>query len=429
MRAVLLCSGLATRMGGKVKPLIKVGGREVLYRTITLLKKYGVQEFIVVVNRRNRQPIEEFLKSMGVKYRIIVNEHPERGNGYSLYLAKDAVKGRFVLVMGDHIFGEDFVRDAIVGEGVVCDRTPGYVRVDEATKVLTENGRVKEIGKNLRDYCCVDTGFFVLDESVFKVAEEALMEKDAVELSEVVRRAGLKVHNVDGRFWMDIDTMEDVERAERALFSLAVKQGEDGFVSRTINRKISTRISRAIVNRIEPIHATILSFIAGVLSALSLFVSIPLAGVLYQISSILDGVDGEIARVAMKTSKTGGWIDSILDRVVDFLFLALLAFLTMQTRSEFLIAMLAIFGSFMVSYVSEKYKAEFGESVYRRVRVWIPGKRDERIFLVMLFCLMYPAVDMLFLFALLALLTIGRVVEVAVRAYMTLNKDKKNGEC
>ncbi|NOY10577.1 MAG: NTP transferase domain-containing protein, partial [Archaeoglobi archaeon] len=57
MKAVLLCSGLATRMGGRIKPLVKVGGREILYRTITLLRTHGIDEFVIVVNRKNKEAI------------------------------------------------------------------------------------------------------------------------------------------------------------------------------------------------------------------------------------------------------------------------------------------------------------------------------------------------------------------------------------
>jgi len=89
----------------------------------------------------------------------------------------------------------------------------------------------------------------------------------------------------------------------------------------------------------------------------------------------------------LNISKKGGYIDSILDRFVDFLFLAVIALLYPETA---IIAIFAVFGSLMVSYTSEKYKAEFGESVSGRFRIlnYIPGKRDERIFLIMIFCLL-----------------------------------------
>jgi len=415
MKAVLLCSGLARRMNGQVKPLIKVGGREILYRSMKLLKKNEVDEFVVVVNRKNREAIEDFLKDSGFKFDIVLNEAPERGNGYSLYLAKNSVSGRFILAMGDHVFGESFVEKAVKGEGIVCDRNPKYIDLSEATKVKIKEGKVADIGKNLDDFDCFDTGFFILDENIFGVAEELVREREVVELSDVVKKAELDVHFVDGELWMDVDTPEDVRKAEDALFKEAGKGRGDGFVSRHFNRKISTRISRALAERVDPNQATLLSFIVGIASSIILSFSIPAAGILYQISSILDGMDGEIARVTMKTSRVGGVIDSILDRVVDFLFLSILAVMTLSTKVEFFTAFLAVFGTLMVSYISERYKGEYMEGFYSRFSVVIPGKRDERIFIVMLFCLLQPYVSMFYLFLLLAVLTNLRAAEMVFR--------------
>ena len=156
---------------------------------------------------------------------------------------------------------------------------------------------------------------------------------------------------------------------------------------------------------------TVVSFLAGILSSLLIFLSIPIAGVVYQISSILDGCDGEIARASLSTSKKGGYIDSILDRFVDFLFLSVLALLYPETLK---IALFAVFGSVMVSYSTEKYKAEFGESIYGKIRImeYLPGKRDERIFLVMVFCLLswLNSIWIYWMFWAIAVLSIFRVV-------------------
>ncbi len=412
MKAVLLCSGLARRMNGQVKPLIKVGGREILYRSMKLLERHGVNQFVVVVNRKNRERIEKFLKESGFKFDIILNEAPERGNGYSLYLAKNRISGRFILAMGDHIFGEKFVEKAVKGSGIVCDRNPKYIDLSEATKVKVNAGRVADIGKQLDDFDCFDTGFFILDESIFDAAEELVKEREVVELSDVVKRARLGVHFVDGELWMDVDTPEDVRRAEDALFREAGKGKGDGFVSRHLNRKISTRISRVLAGKVNPNQATLLSFLSGIASSALLFFSIPVAGVLYQISSILDGIDGEIARVTMKASRMGGVIDSVLDRIVDFLFLSILAVLTLSAKVEFFTAFLAVFGSLMVSYISERYRGEYLEGFYSRFSVLVPGKRDERIFIVMLFCLIQTHVSIFYLFLLLAILTNLRAAEM-----------------
>ncbi len=414
MKAVVLCSGLATRMGGVVKPIIKVAGREIIYRTLKTLQDNGVDEFIIIANKINKNALTKFLEENGFKFKIVVNEQPERGNGYSFYLSKDFVDGRFILVMGDHVFEEDFVKNALKLDGMICDQNPKFVNVEEATKVLVKNGRVADIGKHLDNFTCIDTGFFILTKDAFSTAEKLIREKKVVELSEIIKEAKVKVSTLNGYFWMDIDTPEDVKRAKKIIVRRSVKGGEDGFISRHLNRKISLLISEKLIDRIDPIHATIISFLVGILSSLVVFFNVPLSGIIYQISSILDGVDGEIARAALKTSKTGGWLDSILDRYVDFLFLTCLA-VTSLFSYEWIFALFAIFGSFMISYTTERYKAEFKESFYKRHRPVVFGKRDERIFLIMLFCLLSPWVDIFYLFVVIAIVTNLRVVESVLR--------------
>ncbi len=408
MKAVILAAGLGTRLGGVPKPLIRVAGREIILRTMRLLSPY-VSEFIIVASLY-AEKINEFLKDKGFRYEIVKHDKPEKGNGYSLLMAKDLVDGRFILVMGDHVYSEEFVERAVRGEGVIADRNPQFVDVDEATKIKVEDGRVADIGKNLEVFDCVDTGFFVLDPTIFDVAEK-LIDRQEIPLSEVVKEARLPVTFVDGKLWMDVDTREDVRKANKALVKAAIKSSGDGFISRHFNRKISTTLSAMLVNRVNPAQMTVVSFLAGILSSLLIFLSIPIAGVVYQISSILDGCDGEIARASLSTSKKGGYIDSILDRFVDFLFLSVLALLYPETLK---IALFAVFGSVMVSYSTEKYKAEFGESIYGKIRImnYLPGKRDERIFLVMVFCFLawLSSIWIYWMFWVIAVLSIFRVV-------------------
>ncbi len=408
MKAVILAAGLGTRLGGVPKPLIRVAGREIILRTMRLLSPY-VSEFIIVASLY-AEKINEFLKDKGFRYEIVKHDKPEKGNGYSLLMAKDLVDGRFILVMGDHVYSEEFVERAVRGEGVIADRNPQFVDVDEATKIKVEDGRVADIGKNLEVFDCVDTGFFVLDPTIFDVAEK-LIDRQEIPLSEVVKEARLPVTFVDGKLWMDVDTREDVRKANKALVKAAIKSSGDGFISRHFNRKISTTLSAMLVNRVNPAQMTVVSFLAGILSSLLIFLSIPIAGVVYQISSILDGCDGEIARASLSTSKKGGYIDSILDRFVDFLFLSVLALLYPETLK---IALFAVFGSVMVSYSTEKYKAEFGESIYGKIRImeYLPGKRDERIFLVMVFCFLawLSSIWIYWMFWVIAVLSIFRVI-------------------
>jgi len=413
LRAVVLAAGLGTRMGKLTeeipKGLLKIAGREIVYRSMKILENLGVKEFIVITNPKYKEKYEEFLKREGFNYKIVLNNHPERGNGYSLYLAKDYVDGKFALIMSDHIYEEEFLKEAIKKEGLIIDKEGKYIDADEATKVLVENGRVKDIGKKLKNWDGFDTGFFILTPEIFKYAEEVVKEKELVELSEIVKRAKLKVSEVSGYFWMDVDTQEEMKIAKHYLIKTAVKGTGDGFISRLINRKISTKISEYLVDYLTPNQITVLTFLFGLFSAVVVLFSIPLGGILYQISSILDGVDGEIARASMRTSKLGGYIDSILDRYVDFAFLLALAYAIKPSFELWIVIALAIFGSVMVSYSTERYKAAYFKDIYKEIpkMKYLIGKRDERIFITMIFCLINKIPE---LFILLAILTNVRVL-------------------
>ncbi len=421
MQAVILAAGLGTRLypltQHQPKGLLKVAGRELLYRHFYLLSQQGIKDFVLVVNQQYQEAFKEFLGRHGFTAHLVVNPHPERGNGYSLFLARSLITGPFVLTMSDHVYEPAFVKAAVQGKGLIYDPEARFVDPCEATKVQCAHGRVKEIGKELQEYHGLDTGFFVLDPSIFEVAADLCQRQGEVSLSRVVKEAHLPCTPLPGLFWMDVDTPEDLRRATKALVRLAVKPEEDGLVSRALNRRVSTWASARLINHITPNQATFFCFFLGLFAA-GVTAFCPRLGVLlYQISSMLDGMDGEIARASLRTSALGGWLDSVLDRFVDFSFLLALAFKVPLTPKMLACILWAVFGSLMVSYTSERYRGAFARPLpqYRLLRL-IPAKRDERIFLCLLLGL---AGKFVAIFIALALLTNLRVLSTIYLVWRT----------
>jgi len=388
MKAVILAAGRGTRLFGEggtaPKVLAKVAGSELLYRHLKLLRDRGVEEFIVVVNPWTEGEIRKALQRWGFPSKVVVNPHPERGNGYSLLQAREHVDGPFILVMGDHVYEEAFLDEALKGKGIIVDSAGSFIDPHEATKVVVEDGYVRDIGKEVEGEF-YDTGFFVLDLNIFEHAQRVLEEKGTVEMAEVVKRAVLPYTEVRGYLWMDVDTPKDLERATKAIVRRSRKSaGGDGIISRLLNRRISLILTERLVNRLSPNQATILSTLVGLMAALGALFSVALGGILYQLSSVLDGTDGEIARASLKESALGGWMDSVLDRLVDFCFLLALG-LSLGAEVPWEVLSGAIFGSLMVSYTSERYRGATGRDLYGDfpVLLYLGGKRDERIFLIM----------------------------------------------
>lgn len=93
----------------------------------------------------------------------------------------------------------------------------------------------------------------------------------------------------------------------------------DGPVSRYVNRRFSVPIARALVRTpLTPNQVSVFAFLMalGALWLLAAGRNIE-AGVLIQASSIVDGVDGDLARAKSMASKFGGLFDAVLDRFAD----------------------------------------------------------------------------------------------------------------
>jgi phosphatidylglycerophosphate synthase len=118
----------------------------------------------------------------------------------------------------------------------------------------------------------------------------------------------------------EIAGARDLRGAEDWLLAGLIKETE-GFMSRHVERKISLAVSRRLAStRVTPNAMTLVSVAVGLAGA-ALFLSprtwAPLAGALLVLThSILDGCDGELARLKFQESRFGGVLDFWGDNVV-----------------------------------------------------------------------------------------------------------------
>jgi phosphatidylglycerophosphate synthase len=106
---------------------------------------------------------------------------------------------------------------------------------------------------------------------------------------------------------------------------------QDGFVSRFLNRPISRLITRFLLKfPINPSVWTISIFVLPIVSCVFLvrgnYVSVVIGAAIFQIYSILDGCDGEIARAKGLESKFGERLDDFCDFAASILFVIALGF-------------------------------------------------------------------------------------------------------
>jgi len=101
----------------------------------------------------------------------------------------------------------------------------------------------------------------------------------------------------------------------------------EGPVDALINWRFSMRITRMLARRslaVTPNQVTVVAVVVGLAAALIAggggYAAIAMAGVMLELSSILDSVDGELARLRFQYSKLGQWLDNLSDEIVDNAF-------------------------------------------------------------------------------------------------------------
>lgn len=121
---------------------------------------------------------------------------------------------------------------------------------------------------------------------------------------------------VAAELWHAVSTPQDRLVAERKLDGWLVKPTDGLFAQ--MNRRISIPISRQLIKyRITPNMVTLftlgVSFLAGVFFALGGYWNTLLGALLSVWASILDGCDGEVARLKLQSSKFGCWLETVCD--------------------------------------------------------------------------------------------------------------------
>ena len=376
--AVILAAGQGTRMDSKVpKPLTQLLGQSLIERAIRACASVGVRQFVVVVGHAAEQVsghVQELCDRLSLEVSFAHAHDWSQGNGASIGAATHHVRAqRFFLLMADHLVDPEILKRLLADPPAadeVClavDRDHHRVYdVDDATKVRCVSGHVAQIGKGLAEWESIDTGVFLCAPEIFLAIEKARRAgrhqlSDAI--AELASRDLVRTVDVTGNSWMDVDTPEALVEAERQLLSSLNKGGQDGFVSQWINRPLSTRLSKYLVRTgITPNQITVASFLTGLIGAGFLaaggYLVGALGGLLIQAASVIDGCDGEVARLKGITTPRGAWLDTILDRYADLAITLAIVIAYARHAPGVLpltVGVVAATGFILVSYVTKEF--------------------------------------------------------------------------
>jgi choline kinase/phosphatidylglycerophosphate synthase len=353
MKALIIAAGQGSRLNEltaeKPKALISVLGLSLIERIILTTKRAGINEFVIVVGYLGEK-IRSFLGNgtkLNVKIDYIENDEWYKGNGVSVLKAKHVLHDNFILLMSDHIFDGRILTELIDYEinGSVVLAVDNKAPSEEETRVLGNNGKIVDLGKDIKDSNCVDTGIFMCSPKIFHYIEIAVKE-DKTELSDGVHEAAkngdAEIFDIDQinkyasklrkdikPWWIDIDTKENLIKAKEIIIEDASKNPSDALAYYVH----------------KPIENKLVSFLSNF--------------------RIADGLDGKLARVKLKTSKVGS-LEHSFDLLFEFSWFMAFSWYLFRSTGSHIPLILCIFIILFISFyrhVYDQFRGAAGRSL------------------------------------------------------------------
>lgn len=232
---VILAAGFGSRLKGTVedtdlKPLTPVADKPLIFRVIESLDKAGCSRIVIVLGHGYEEVKNDIQESYEGDHELIYvyNEKYHLKNGVSLLAASEYIQGEFVMTMADHIVADSIMEKARThtppegGATLLVDyKLDTIFDMDDATKVLAEGNRLVSIGKQIKEYNCIDTGVFVCTPGLLEVMQEVYQKEGNVSISDGIQQLAkdnlMQVLDIEEGYWQDVDTPEMMEHAEKMI--------------------------------------------------------------------------------------------------------------------------------------------------------------------------------------------------------------------
>ena len=284
--------------------LARVGSLPVLLRNILAARKLGPARIMVVIDEPTlRQCVQRELDSTGRLPESVqwIVATPEISVSQQIHLvAAQAGSKRLLIIDGSTTYHPSLFQK-------VKDWN------DESAGLVLRSGH-KPVG------IYAFTAEAISDLQKYYTAHVAALEELAAQLAQIYFITDVPVSE---DLWQRVDTEGDRLLAERKLDRWLVKP-TDGFYAR-LNRRISIPISRQLIKfpmtaNMVTIFTLGVGFASGAFFARGGYWNTLFGAFLCLFASILDGCDGEVARLKLQESAFGCWLETVCDYLF-YLFL------------------------------------------------------------------------------------------------------------
>ena len=223
---VIMAGGLGTRLYPYTKilpkPLIPVGEIPIAEHIIERFKRFGCNDFKLVVNYK-KSMIKSYFNDLEKDYEVgYIDEDVPLGTGGGLSLLKGQIKSPFFLtncdVLIDADFGDiyEFHKENKNIITIVCAFK--HITIPYGVIELGSNGEIDKVTEKPQMNFLTNTGVYVVDKRVV----DELADNTAIGFPDIIekyRAAGDKVgvYPVGENSWMDMGQLEELEQMRQRL--------------------------------------------------------------------------------------------------------------------------------------------------------------------------------------------------------------------
>jgi len=217
MKAVILAGGFGLRILEETrlipKPMIKIGGKPILWHLIKYFNYFGIHEFVVAAGYKFNI-VDEYFKNIKInnsKINVINTGLKTMTGGRLKRLERIIGKEQFIMTYGDGLSNVNIKKlinfhnknKKIATVTAICPPAR-WGSIEIKNNIITsfqEKSKIKESR--------INGGFFILDSNIFKYIrnnDNIIFEKDVVKILVKKKEINAYLHN---GFWQCMDTLRE----------------------------------------------------------------------------------------------------------------------------------------------------------------------------------------------------------------------------
>ncbi len=279
-------------------------------RAILSLQRAGVENIVVVLSKddvevENRLKTNNRIRKAKVNYSVLCLEDYKKG------ATKKIIAGQTLVIDSQLLFPHQFISG---------------LKFKPTTK--KKHLLVNSVGLYpTTDNDCEQQMFISDAETVFSLLtimkkEKAVAVNKAI-IDKIFPKAAVKIQKPVGHFVYS--AVHDKKRIIVKTMLNSMRKPTDGFVARNLNRYVSLFLTRYLIKlRLTPNQISVGNLLVGLFAAILIVMggyrNSLIGAILFQFTSIVDGCDGEVAKLTFSDSKKGAWVDTFCDQMSYLLF-------------------------------------------------------------------------------------------------------------